>query len=71
MTPENPQHVGGSNSTRLRAIVLVLIFAAGFALLRWTPVGDYVTEERLVGLLTETRQIWWAPMALSITPWGC
>jgi len=64
MNPETTRNDSGSRTTRIRAIVLVLIVAAGFTLLRWTPVGDYVTEERIVGLLTEIRQIWWAPVAL-------
>ncbi|MBT8441408.1 MAG: VTT domain-containing protein [Gammaproteobacteria bacterium] len=64
MNPETSNPRIGSTSTRVRAAVLVLIVAAGFALARWTPVGDYLSEERLVGLLTEISQIWWAPLAL-------
>jgi len=64
MNPETPKQSDGSTSIRARAIVLVLIVAAGFAVVRWTPVGDYLSEERLVSLLTEIGQIWWAPLAL-------
>jgi len=47
-----------------RAIGLVLIVATGFVLFRWTSVGEYLTEDKLVGLLTSVREIWWAPIAL-------
>jgi len=42
----------------------MLIVGLGFALVRWTPVGEYVQEERLSALLAALRQIWWAPFAL-------
>jgi len=55
---------GRPASIWLRAGVLVLILVAGFALLRWTPLGEYLTEERLVSLLTDIRAVWWSPLAL-------
>ncbi|MFW2403783.1 MAG: TVP38/TMEM64 family protein [Gammaproteobacteria bacterium] len=64
MNAETSNQSDGTTSTRIRALVLVLIVATGFALVRWTPLGDYLTEERLVGLLTEISKIWWAPLAL-------
>ena len=48
----------------LRAALLVVIVAGGFALARWTPLGDYLSEEKLVGMLTDVSRIWWAPLAL-------
>ena len=54
----------GRRSPLLRVIVLGLILVAGIALVRWTPLGELMTEERLVAALLEIRQIWWAPLAL-------
>lgn len=54
----------GPVSVWIRAGVLLLLIIGGFAIVRWTPVGDYVNEAALVGFLTEIRQIWWAPIAL-------
>lgn len=55
---------GASRAAWLRAGALLLIVVTGFALARWTPAGDYLTEENLVGVLTGISQIWWAPIAL-------
>ncbi len=59
----------------IRLGFLVALVAAGFALLLWTPVGDYFTEERMIGLLAELRAAWWTPLLLIasyvvVTPLG-
>jgi len=53
-----------TKSVWIKATVLVLLLASSFGLLHWTPLGDFISEENLVKLLTGIRQIWWAPMAL-------
>lgn len=50
----------------LRALLLVAILAAGYLLLRMTPLGDYLTEERIIGSLMEIRSTPWAPGALLV-----
>lgn len=52
----------------LRFLVLVAIVGIGFAAVRWTPLGDYLTVENvkavLVPLQEWLRETWWAPVAL-------
>jgi uncharacterized membrane protein YdjX (TVP38/TMEM64 family) len=48
----------------LRFLVLVAIVVTGFAVLRWTPLAQYLTFERVSALLTRLREAWWAPLAL-------
>lgn len=48
----------------LRVALLVALLVAGFVLLRWTPVGNFLTEERMVALLGALRRAWWSPLAL-------
>jgi uncharacterized membrane protein YdjX (TVP38/TMEM64 family) len=48
----------------LRFLVLVAIVVTGFAVMRFTPVAQYLTVEKLSALLTQLRQTWWAPLAL-------
>jgi len=48
----------------LRFLLLVLIVAAGFAALRWSPLADYLTQERLTQTFDRVRDIWWSPLVL-------
>lgn len=52
----------------LRFLVLVLIVGTGFAVLRWTPLANYLNVEdvkAVLGPLQERlREAWWAPVAL-------
>jgi len=48
----------------LRAVILALVVAAGFALTRWTPLGEFLNEERIVAALEEVRRLWWSPLLL-------
>jgi phospholipase D1/2 len=48
----------------LRFLVLVVIVGAGFAVLRWTPLADYLTVEKVSAFLGRLRGAWWAPVAL-------
>lgn len=47
-----------------RFLALVAIVVTGFAVMRWTPLAQYLTVERASALLTQLRQSWWAPLAL-------
>lgn len=55
------------NKIWVRLFLLVAMLAGGAALILWTPVGDYFTEARMIGLLEEVRALWWAPLALILT----
>lgn len=46
-----------------RFVVLVLFVATALAIVRWTPVSQYFTEQTLSTTLSNLRQIWWAPLA--------
>jgi uncharacterized membrane protein YdjX (TVP38/TMEM64 family) len=48
----------------LRFLVLVAIVVTGFAVLRWTPLSEYMTVEKVSALLDRLRDAWWAPLAL-------
>ena len=42
------------------AVAIALLAAAW----RWTPLGEYLTAERIVGWTRAVREQWWAPFAL-------
>jgi len=44
----------------------VLLLAGTFALVKWTPVGDYLQVDRLQALLDHVRGAWWVPPAFLI-----
>ena len=48
----------------VRGALLVLLVVIGFALLRWSPLADYVTKEAVLSTLDRLRDAWWAPGAL-------
>ena len=67
----DPAHVhlhhhprGSLQRAGIRFALLLLLLAGGFAAVRWTPLGDYLTAERLQGLLGELRGSWWSPLVL-------
>lgn len=57
-----PQEGPSKRSIYLRAGIFVL-FIAGVIALRWTPVADYLDEERLMTFLADLREFWWTPLA--------
>jgi phospholipase D1/2 len=50
--------------TLLRFLVLPALLLAGFALLRWTPLGHQFTAERLAASIAGLQRAWWAPAVL-------
>jgi len=48
----------------LRLALFVLMILAGLALVRWTPMGDILSEDYVKSVITELRGIWWAPLIL-------
>lgn len=48
----------------LRFTLLILLLAAGFVAVRWTPLAEYWDPQKLTALLEELRRSWWAPVAL-------
>lgn len=50
-----------------RLLLFVAMLAGGAALILFTPIGDYFTEERMIALLESLRSSWWTPLALIVT----
>jgi uncharacterized membrane protein YdjX (TVP38/TMEM64 family) len=48
----------------LRFLALIVIVGVGFAVLRWSPLADYLTVEKVSAVLERLRGAWWAPVAL-------
>jgi uncharacterized membrane protein YdjX (TVP38/TMEM64 family) len=48
----------------LKAAVLAALLAAGFLLLRYSPLKDWLDRERLAAALAMLREAWWSPFAL-------
>jgi phospholipase D1/2 len=59
--PRVPRHL------LLRFIALVVIVVTGFAVLRFTPLSEYLTVEKISALFDHLRASWWAPLALIAT----
>lgn len=60
VAPE-PHAPGSLRRAGLRFAALVALLAGGFAALRWTPLGELLTAERLQAALADLRGAWWAP----------
>ena len=52
------------SSALLRMCLLVALVSAGIVLVRLTPLGEFLGEERLAALIAEVRGVWWAPLLL-------
>ena len=50
--------------TWLRASLFVGLLLVGIALVRFTPIGEAFTEERVQSLIQTLRGTWWAPFLL-------
>ncbi len=48
----------------MRFAILVLLLGATFAAFRFTPLGDYLTADRMQAALAGLREAWWSPLAL-------
>jgi uncharacterized membrane protein YdjX (TVP38/TMEM64 family) len=48
----------------LRFLVLVVLVAVGFVAVRFSPLADVLTVEKVSAVLAELRQAWWAPALL-------
>jgi uncharacterized membrane protein YdjX (TVP38/TMEM64 family) len=44
--------------------LLVTLLLTGIAFVRFTPMGELLTEERIASLIEQVRGIWWAPLLL-------
>lgn len=55
---------GSLRSAALRFALLVVLILGAFAAIRFTPLGDLLTAERLGALLERARGHWWSPLAL-------
>jgi uncharacterized membrane protein YdjX (TVP38/TMEM64 family) len=66
--PHGHEHVhpppGSLRRAGLRFAILLLLLAASFALVEWTPLGDYLSAEHLKSALAGLRGTWWSPIAL-------
>ena len=52
------------NTSVLKAITFVAILVAGYVAIRYTPLGEWTTEERIREALYDIRGIWWTPFVL-------
>lgn len=50
----------------LRMVLMVAILAAGFVLVRFTPLGDYTTREYMIAALDRLRSSPWSPVLLIV-----
>jgi uncharacterized membrane protein YdjX (TVP38/TMEM64 family) len=48
----------------VRLLAFVALILMGFVLVRITPMGDLLTEERIAALIDTIRETWWAPILL-------
>jgi len=48
----------------LRFLTLVALVVTGFVVLRWTPLAESMTVEKISALFDRLRGTWWAPLAL-------
>ncbi|MFY9824274.1 MAG: TVP38/TMEM64 family protein [Thermoanaerobaculia bacterium] len=48
----------------LRFVALVVLVVTGAAVLRFTPLHNYLTVEKISALFDRLRASWWAPLAL-------
>ncbi|HSK80534.1 MAG TPA: DUF309 domain-containing protein [Thermoanaerobaculia bacterium] len=48
----------------LRFLTLVALVVTGFVVLRWTPLAESMTVEKISALFDRLRETWWAPLAL-------
>ncbi|MGH9362980.1 MAG: TVP38/TMEM64 family protein [Thermoanaerobaculia bacterium] len=56
--PRLPRHL------LLRFLLLLAIVGGGFAVLRWTPLADQLSEAAILRTFERLRESWWAPAAL-------
>jgi len=54
---------GSIRGPALRFGLLILLIATVFVLVRFTPLGQYLTVARIQETLGSLRGIWWAPLA--------
>ena len=55
-----------SSNAWVKAIVFVLILVGAFLAVRYTPLGDWTSEERIRASLMDIRGIWWTPLVLLV-----
>ena len=46
----------------LKAVLLAAIVALGFVAVRYTPLADLLTEERIIEVFQTLRRAWWTPL---------
>lgn len=56
--PRIPRHL------MLRFLALVAIVGTGFAVMRWSPLAEYLDREAMLALFERLRGAWWAPVLL-------
>ena len=48
----------------VRFLIFVVLVGTGFAVLRWSPIADELSWERISALFDRLRGTWWAPALL-------
>ena len=55
-----------SSSAWIKALVFVLILIGAFLAVRYTPLGEWTSEENIRASLLDIRSIWWTPLVLLV-----
>jgi phospholipase D1/2 len=53
-----------SRGTLLRFLVLPVLVICGFVAWRWTPLGHWLTADRLTATISSLQHAWWSPFLL-------
>lgn len=53
-----------SRATILKAILFVAIVVSGIVAIRFSPLAEHLTREKIVALLEALRHSWWAPLVV-------
>ncbi len=51
----------------IRFLALVVIVGTGFALIRWSPLAEYLDKDAILALFERLRGTWWAPVLLILS----
>ena len=60
------QNTQTQSRTWPRAVALVLMLVAGYVAIRYTPLGEWTSEEKIQAALVDIRGIWWTPIVLLV-----
>ncbi len=62
--PSEQEKKAPSRGMFVRVAIFAAILLGGFLALRYTPLAEYMTEEKMQALFESLRSFWWAPLLL-------